>query len=199
MNPVGPEEPKIYWRRRAVVVGALLLVVLLLFLIFGGCDNGTEETTPATTDQPTAAPSPNPSDTSAVSAGSCLDEDIKVTVEPDATTYPAGTTPEITLSIQNIGTDACSRDIGADANSIEISSGGVRVWSSDDCEEVGGSDVQELDSQAVASVTIPWPRTISAKDCPVPPAEQPAAQPGSYDAVGKNLDVKSSKATFTLQ
>ena len=199
MNPVGPEEPKIYWRRRAVVVGAALVVLLLLFLVFGGCDNGEEATDPAASEQPTAAPTPDSSESPAASAGSCLDEDIKVTVEPDAASYPAGTTPEITLAIQNIGAEACSRDIGADANSIEISSGGVRVWSSDDCEDVGGEDVQELESQAVASVTIPWPRTISGKGCPVPPAEQPAAQPGAYDAVGKNLDVKSSKASFTLE
>jgi hypothetical protein len=199
MNPVGPEEPKIYWRRRAVVGGALLLVLLLLFLVFSSCGSGEETTEPVASDQPTATPSPDPSETSAASAGSCLDEDIKVTVEPDSATYPAGTTPEITLAIQNIGSEACSRDIGADANSIEISSGGVRVWSSDDCDDVGGEDVQELDSQAVASVTIPWPRTISGKGCPVPPDEQPAAQPGAYDAIGKNLDVKSSKAAFTLE
>ncbi len=131
--------------------------------------------------------------------GTCLDSNIKVTVEPDAPTYSVGTTPEITLAIQNIGIEACSRDIGADANSIEISSGGVRVWSSDDCEGVGGADVQELDSQAVASVTIPWPRTISGKGCPVPPDKQPEAQPNSYQVVGKNLNVTSAPVEFRLE
>ncbi len=201
INPVGPEDPKIYWRRRALVVGAVLLLLLFIWLIFRGGGEGdptaTESTAPAPAASETATSSPDESATDG--EGTCSDSDIEVAVEPDSSSYPPGNEPQITLTIQNTGTESCTRNIGSDANSIQVSSGGVRVWSSDDCDTAGSADVQTLDSQAVASVTVPWPRTISAEGCPVQPSDQAAAQPGSYDVVGKNLDVKSEKVAFTLE
>ncbi|MAT61625.1 MAG: hypothetical protein CMH41_08305 [Micrococcales bacterium] len=201
INPVGPEDPKIYWRRRALVIGAFLLLLLFIWLISRGGSEGdpsaTESSAPPPAASETAAPAPTGSTTDG--EGTCADSDIEVAVEPDATAYPSGTEPQITLTIQNSGSESCTRNIGSDANSIQVSSGGVRVWSSDDCDTAGTADVQTLDPQAVASVTVPWPRTISAEGCPVQPSDQAAAQPGSYDVIGKNLDVKSDKVAFTLE
>ena len=141
-----------------------------------------------------------PAETTATTdGGTCADGDIEVAVEPDADTYPAGTTPEITLTIQNTGSESCTRNIGSDANSIEVSSGGVRVWSSDDCGDEGSPDIETLEPDKIASVTVEWPRTISAEGCPTPPGEQPEAQAGSYNVVGSNMAVDSDEVTFTLE
>lgn len=214
MKPVGPEDPKIYWRRRALAIGVVVVVLLLLMLLMRSCGGGEPAPAPSatadSTGQPTATASPSPSPSPAASesaaagvaaadAGTCSDSDITVTVEPDQQAYPAGTIPQITLTIQNTGSESCTRNIGSIANSLEISSGGVRVWSSDDCDDNGSTDVQNLDPQKIATVTVPWPRTVSAEGCPVPPGEQVSAQPGFYDVVGKNLDVKSKKVSFSLQ
>lgn len=212
MKPVGPEDPQIYWRRRALVIAVAVAVLLVLMLLLRSCGGGDPAPTPPatadSTEQPSSAVSPSPDSSpsasesaaaAAADAGTCSDSDITVTVEPDAQEYPAGTIPQITLTIQNTGSESCTRDIGSVANSVEISSGGVRVWSSDDCDDTGSADVQNLDPQKIATVTVPWPRTVSAKGCPVPPGEQPSAQPGFYDVVGKNLAVKSKKVSFSLQ
>ncbi|MBT2502377.1 hypothetical protein [Curtobacterium sp. ISL-83] len=39
-HPVGPEEPRVYWRRRAAVIGVLLLIVVVVVLIVVGRGNG---------------------------------------------------------------------------------------------------------------------------------------------------------------
>jgi hypothetical protein len=209
LKPVGPEDPQIYWRRRALVGGIVIVGLLLFWLVFLKGDPGPEPPPSTPPPIPTAANSPSPEQSSqtsvpsasaspAAAGGTCADSDITVVAEPVASSFAAGTDPQITMTIQNTGTAACERNIGGDANSIEISSGGVRVWSSDDCGDPGTQDIQNLEPGKMASVTVTWPRTISAEGCPVPQDQQVEAQPGVYDVVGHNLAVKSKKASFTL-
>jgi len=39
-HPVGPEAPRVYWRRRAAVIGVLLLIVVVVVLIVVGRGSG---------------------------------------------------------------------------------------------------------------------------------------------------------------
>lgn len=206
MKPVGPEEPQVYWRRRALVIGLVVLALIILFLIFR--PKGGEETQaePVTTPSPTVSASPSPTATvtgspsptasPSTSARPCVDTDIEVTVTPDKQEYAEGEDPQLAMAIVNTGTTACQRDVGAGANEIVVSSGGVQVWSSDDCSPSTQSVVQTLEPGGQANVTVTWPRVKSAQGCPSPQAAVPA---GAYDAVGRNGKVTSQKAAFTLQ
>lgn len=74
-NPVGPEEPSVYWRRRAIVGVGLLVALLLLWWLFSavfGSDEPDDQQPPPTspTSAPATAGSPagSPSPTATASA-----------------------------------------------------------------------------------------------------------------------------------
>lgn len=205
IKPVGPEEPQIYWRRRALVGGiAVVVLVLLWFLLWpkGSDPEPAPAAAPASaapstapSEAPVASPSASPS-SSALSGDECADADVKVAVTANESSYPTGVDPKLTMSITNAGTLSCQRDVGSQANEIIVSSGGVRVWSSDDCSTNAAPDVVTLKAGEAASVTVDWPRTGSDPGCAN--TGTPAAA-GAYDAVGRNGKVQSTKTTFTLQ
>lgn len=205
MKPVGPEGPQVYWKRRALVVGIALLVLLILFLIFRPKGGDEEQNSAPVSPSPSpsvtpVSPSPSvsgsPSGSPTPASRTCPDTDIQVTVTPDRQAYPADAEPEIALSIVNTGSFACQRDVGAGANEIVISSGGVQVWSSDDCNSSNEADLQTLEPGTPMVATVPWPRTESASGCST---DSPTVAAGAYEAVGRNGKVESEPAAFTLQ
>ena len=205
MKPVGPEEPQVYWKRRALVGGIAVVVLFLLWLLLwpkGGDPEPEAASAPASPSVPVASsavpvPSASASPSGSSASGSaCADTDIKVAVTSNQTEYPAGVDPKITMSITNEGTLSCERDVGSGANEIAVSSGGVRVWSSDDCSSSTEPDVVTLKAGESATVTVDWPRTGSEPGCT---NTGTPVQPGAYDAVGRNGKVESPEATFTLQ
>jgi hypothetical protein len=99
------------------------------------------------------------------------------------------------MRIQNVGSKACLRDVGAAKNELLISSGSTHVWSSDDCNPGGAAQVATLQPGASYSVSVTWLGRLSQKGCP---ANQPLAQKGSYTLVGRNGDVSSTAAVFSL-
>ncbi len=204
MKPVGPEDPQVYWRRRALVGGIVLLVLVLLWLIFRPKGEPDPEpvaapASPSVIASTPASPLASPSGSSSSSAspsGSCSDSDIDVTVTTSEPSYSGDTEPELTMAIANTGTEPCQRDVGSGANEIIISSGGVKVWSSDDCSDSSESDVVTLRPGEKASVTVSWPRVSSDAGCS---GEGTPVEPGAYDAVGRNDKVESPETAFTLQ
>lgn len=205
MKPVGPEEPQVYWKRRALVGGGALVVLFLLWLLLwpkGGDPDSDVSSAPASPAAPSVV-SPLPSASASTSASpsvtsdsACADTDIEVAVTTAQSEYPAGVDPKITMSITNEGTLSCERDVGSGANEITVSSGGVRVWSSDDCSSSTDPDVVTLKPGESASVTVDWPRTASEPGCS---NTGTPVEPGAYDAVGRNGKVESSEAAFVLQ
>ena len=204
MKPVGPEDSGVYWRRRALVGGIALLILVLLWVLFRPKGGGEEpvaapvDSSPAAVQSPSPIVSGSPSPTASGSAspdGSCPDTDIKVATTTSQPSYAAGVNPEITMTITNAGALSCQRDVGSAANEILISSGGVQVWSSDDCSPSSDPDVVTLRPGEKATVTREWDRTASDPTCSAS-EEVPA---GAYDAVGRNGKVRGAKTAFTLQ
>ncbi|MEZ5117932.1 MAG: hypothetical protein R2737_16845 [Candidatus Nanopelagicales bacterium] len=211
LYPVGPEPPGVYWRRRAAILLVLLLILALVWWFFGrGGGDGAEPAASAsatataepsetpTEPTPTTEPSESPSASDSASsgeAGACADDVIEVDASTDASSYPAGSTPKLTLKITNGGSEACERDVGPKANELIITSGGYHVWSSDDCNPSDTVDVRTLEAGESVSVTVTWDGRLSAEGCP---ANQPAAKPGGYDLEGRNGDVVSEKQAFAL-
>jgi hypothetical protein len=196
MRPVGPEDSQIYWKRRVLFGGIVVLALILLWAVFlrGGSDPEAE---PVAAPSESTSPSPSPTPTPTPSNGECADEDIEVLASTDSTTYPEGSLPKITMSIENVGETPCKRDIGSANNEIIVTSGGVDVYSSDTCSplaEPDDADEKTLKPGQSAKVTVEWDRKLTTAGCP---GEELAA-PGTYDAVGRNGEIKSEKATFVL-
>ncbi len=217
LQPVGPEPPSTYWVRRVLVLIAMVLVVALLWWLFLGRSSGAPSAggtpTPTPTPTPTVSTTPPPTTPTAPShtatttpSGSttsstsgttpdCTNADIKVAVTTNAQSYPPAHDPMLTLTVTNTSSTTCLRDVGSAAEELTVSSGQTRVWSSDDCNPPGTSDISQLQPGQPLSVSVPWGRTFSQPGCPT---GQPDAQPGTYQVTGRVGSKHSAPATFSL-
>jgi hypothetical protein len=217
---VGPLPPAVYWRRRALVLGALLATVFLLIYSCGGKKSGATDneggrpsTKPSTTASgkpltplvgsggPTSAPpaSTGPSEAAPPAAslsGACTDAELEVAVstEGNKTEYVAGAFVRIHLKIKNVSTRTCTRDVGGTPQELRIMQGTKQLWSSDDCDSSGGSNIRTLaPGQELNEFSFNWNGTEST-NCqtrPVPP-------PGTYQLTGRVGTKWSEPVTLTL-
>lgn len=220
LHPVGPLPPGAYWLRRALAL--VLLVVLVLAVVWAvravagpgsakqagaGQPSAPAASTPAATSSPTPTPTATPTASarptasasataSAAAAPLCADAQLSIAVRPDAASYPAGQQPKFTLTVRNTSASDCRRDLGQNALELRVISGGVLVWSSDHCSPGGSPDVRTLTPGQTFTATVQWARVSSQPGCP---ANQPAAAPGSYSVVGRDLTLVSPPATFALR
>lgn len=212
MKPVGPQPPAVYWRRRAAVVGGLLLPLIAIILLWpsGGDPAPTAATdqtspSPSATGSEAASPSPSPtsSDTSPSATPSptstkvveCSDSDIVIDTKVDTAEPRVGQPVAVSMTIANVSDSPCTRDVGPVVNEFLITSGGYRVWSSDDCNPGGPSQIETIPAGQAFVVQANWPAIITSPGCPSP--QQPA-QPGSYDVAGANGSIVGSSAGFAL-
>lgn len=206
LHPVGSRPPGTYWVRRALVLLVVLALVLGIRQVFfrGDPDStATPEPTGSTSAKPdpsespstTASGSPKPSGSATSGTGACKDSQIQVTASTDAASYQVGSTPQLRMRIKNISNSACKRDIGSKSNELIISSGSARVWSSDDCNAGGSAQVVTLEPDQSYSVNVTWLGRLSQKGCP---PDQPIAEAGTYKLVGRNGNVSSDSAVFSL-
>ena len=220
LHPVGRQPSGVYWFRRLLAVVLVVLVVLAGWWLFFGRGGGSEAAgtptthpsssspaatasqtpspsitpTPTPTATPTATPTTSPSPTSTV-APLCADSAIRVLAQTDKGSYSSSEEPRFTLQVTNAGTTACRRDLGQSALELVVSKGSTRTWSSDDCNPGGGSAVATLRPGQTFSTTVIWSRQTSKPGCP---AGQPAASPGDYQLVARDLTLHSAPALFTL-
>ena len=210
MTPIGPEPPMVYWLRRgAIAVVALVVIVALWWLL--GSRGSSDTPAPAASasaaasavpSAPTSlAPMPTPTGsgdavasapasadpaaTEAAATGEILDcknADIAVEASTDKDTYKVGAKPVLTMTIQN-------------TSSLEITSGGYHVWSSDDCGAGTQSKVITLKPGKKVGTSIEWNGKVTTKGCPT---KGTPAKAGRYQVTGKNLKAKSPASTFLL-
>jgi hypothetical protein len=204
MHPTGPEPASVYWIRRGAIVLVVVTLVVALWWLLGSLFGGGSDTSAGSGTEPTSSASAAP-DASASAAASeaadaepveCLDSAITVEATTDASTYPVGSTPRLTLTIINSGDVACKRDVGPKANELEITSGGYHVWSSDDCNASSKSKVVTLKPGDKVASSITWNGRLTQKGCP--DGEGDEAKAGSYDLVGRNGKVTSEQTPFSL-
>lgn len=212
--PVGPERPAVYWRRRVVVLVVLVVLLYLLLRACGGSGNdtptvsttpkptgttgsaGTPASRPTTTSSavPTrAATSSRPTATRAVAL--CRDSDIKVSIQPNAKSYAAGSDPRFTLSVSNISGTPCRRDVGSKALEVVVTSGNDDIWSSDTCRPAGTSDLVTLAAGKSFSTTVTWRRIRVSNACATSTGGVTA---GTYRVQGRADKVHSGTASFIL-
>lgn len=204
MYPVGPEEPGVYWRRRIVALVVLVAILLFLWWLFFGRGGGGDDqvqplpapTETATTASPSPAPSsatPSPTSTEVTE---CLDEDILVEASAEEAIYPVGSTPTLTLTVTNIGTKACKRDVGPGANELIVTAGDVAIWSSDDCNPNDDQDITTLDRGDAFQTQLVWDGYLSEPGCP---SDMPMAEAGEYTVTGRNGDLASAPSALRLE
>jgi hypothetical protein len=91
-----------------------------------------------------------------VDDGTCTDAEISVTSVATPTSVPRGGVVDLELKIKNTSTRTCSRNVGADLQELFVKAGAEKIWSSDTCGKVKGSDVQSFTPGFERSYEIAW-------------------------------------------
>ncbi|MBX3310918.1 MAG: hypothetical protein KF739_10860 [Cryobacterium sp.] len=192
-NPVGPQPSSVYWRRRIIVGLALLAVIVIVLLILFQPRGGAPTTPTATkTDTQTSAPS-NPD--AACAAGA-----VEITAATDKSSYAPGEKPQITLTVTNMGSVACTINAGTTQQEYRITSGDELYWDSKDCQSAA-TDAPVILEPNVPKSTAPivWDRTRSSTTtCDSERAQVPAGG-ASYHLNITLGTLKSNDVQFILE
>lgn len=165
-DPVGPKDRKVYIRRRILVLAGLLAViaVIVLIIVKPGAGDTPDQASDVKVPSDIATTSTDDASTSK-EPRACDTSGLKVTAVTDKTDYAEGELPELSLSIENTGSKACTADLGTAGMQFVISSGEDEVWRSVDCQTDAESKMVILDpGKPLESEAISWDRTRSSKD-----------------------------------
>ena len=202
-TPVGPQPPKVYWRRRLILGLGALAVIVIIVLIVGRLGSGSPS--PAGSTKPGVSPSVTPSAAVSASApasaqatgAACVPAKIKLLAVANKSTYSATERPQVSMSITNSGSVDCTINLGSTQQEYIITSGSETIWDSKDCQTAPVDTPVTLKPGVVVAVpttALSWDRTRSSKttcDASRPPVTAGGA---SY-----HLEVKvgalSSKST----
>jgi hypothetical protein len=92
----------------------------------------------------------------AAAGGTCTDAEMSLTPVPAATTVRRGASLAVRLKIKNISARTCTRDVGADLQELYIGQGAGKVWSSDTCSTVKGSEVRSFPPNGEREYNVTW-------------------------------------------
>ncbi|MGC4804091.1 hypothetical protein [Micromonospora sp. DT233] len=146
---------------------------------------------PAGNDGPVAPAGPGVDD------GTCTNAEISVTPVVSPTSVSPETGVSLQLKIKNRSNRTCSRDVGADVQELFVKSGAEKIWSSDTCGNVKGSDVQSFTPGFERSYQVDWNGRDSSQ-CKDGAAAGPFPRSGTYQVFGR-LDTKlSAPAKLTI-
>lgn len=206
LNPVGPQPARVYWVRRAVLLVLVAAVVVAVALAVGaarGGDGGATDPAAAAAEAATGeaeAPAEEEAEEEADDGGgaaaACAPEQLTTTLAVDAATYPAGATPTFTVTLTNSGDSACTVDAGLANQSLVVTSGADRIWSSADCPaEAAGERLLLMAPGAAEAMPVAWPRVRSDEACT---AGLPEPRPGTYTAVAVVAGAQSGPVVLEL-
>ncbi len=174
-NPVGPKARGVYLRRRLLVLAGFIAIVAVVVLVFlkpgssGGARNASQVEVPA--DLPRETPAPEGE------VAACAPTQLAVVPLTDKSGYAEGEDPQLSLTVENTGTEPCSADLGTAGMTFAITSGEDEVWRSVDCQENPKSLAVVLDpGKPLTSETVPWVRERSDPEtCGIEREKVPAA------------------------
>lgn len=137
-------------------------------------------------------------DVTAPTDGSCADSEMSVVPSANPTTSKRGSTVELTLTVKNIGTRTCTRDVGAGPQELYIDQGAFQYWSSDKCNSAKGSDVRQFTPGAVRSYKVTWNGRQSTS-CSGNEPSGPAPPQGKFELRARLGTLRSDPITLTIQ
>lgn len=165
----------------------------------GGEDSADEG---ADDDTPTESPSVGENEDSSVDGtghedaveGSCDPADISVTASTGSEGYSADEAPLLVMSIENIGDENCSVDVGTGQQEFAVSRQGREIFTTAQCSEDDASMEIDLEPGQLERAQVNWPRSDSSVDCSEP-AELAA---GTYELTVRLSGITSEPHEFRL-
>ncbi|MEU5906335.1 hypothetical protein ABZ780_18415 [Micromonospora sp. NPDC047467] len=165
-----------------------------------GVPSASGSAAPETTEPAPEITSNNPPPGSAGSAddSTCTDAEISVTAVARPTSVQRGAVVDLQLKIKNTSDRTCSRNVGADLQEIFIKSGAEKVWSSDTCGKVQGSDVQTFTPNFERSYQVGWNGRDATRCDGSGLAAGPFPQAGTYQAFARVGTKLSAPVKITI-
>jgi hypothetical protein len=146
---------------------------------------------------PTTAPPVEATPASEPAPGPCADGDLRVTARTDATSYPAGRKPVLSLVVTNTGTAPCVRDLDAARQAVAVvRRPGDGLWGSNDCSPGDTDDVRTLPPGEEAVFSVRWSGRTSTPGCA---GERTTVAPGTYQLLARLDEIVSEPVVFTLE
>jgi hypothetical protein len=200
-NPVGPQSPRVYWRRRLALALGVLAVIVIVVLIVVRPGAGAEE--PKSKSGSSSSESAKPSAPAAKPGDPCAPQNVKLDAVTDQDLYAAGAQPQLSMLVTNIGAVACALDVTPTLQVLTVTSGAETYWLSSDCQvppAEGSEPVTVILEPNKPQPTAPlaWDRTRSSTTtCE---ASRPAVPGGdsTYALQVKIGEIESEKKAFRL-
>lgn len=173
-TPVGPKSRSVYVRRRLLVLAGLIAVVAVVVLVF--LKPGSSGSVRDVSKVEVPADLPKSPSTADEDVAPCAPEQLSVVPATDRTDYGEGEQPQLSLVVENVGTEPCSADLGTAGMTFTVTSGQDEVWRSTDCQENASSLAVILDpGKPLTSEAVEWVRERSDPDtCGVEREKVPA-------------------------
>lgn len=169
-DPVGPNDRSVYVKRRLVVLLGLVAVIaaIALIIVRPGSDSGSNATNKVELPSDVAA-KPETSNAKPGEPIACAAGVLAVEAVTNQGSYGAGELPELSLTVQNTGKEACVAELGTASMTFTVSSGSDDVWRSTDCQSDAASlPVVLQPGEELASESVTWDRTrSSAETCEI--------------------------------
>jgi hypothetical protein len=146
---------------------------------------------------PSPSATPTPTTPATTSIATCTDAQIRVTPVISSTSVTTtkllhGGTYDIKLKVRNVSAVACRRDVGSVPESLVVTQGSTKIWSSDDCVKTAGKahDVRTFGPDIEIFADVKWSSyNITTTTCKKSPLPVPV---GTYSLTGT---VGTEKAT----
>ena len=198
-TPVGPQSPKVYWRRRLILGVGALAVIVIIVLIIGRLGSGSPN--PAATTKsgvsPSVSPSAAPPASAPATAAACVPARIRLLAVANKSTYAATEQPQVSMSITNSGSADCTINLGSTQQEYIITSGSETIWDSKDCQTAPVDAPVTLKpgvALPVPTTALAWDRTRSSKTtCDA--SRPPVTAGGASYHLGVKVGALSSKST----
>lgn len=116
----------------------------------------------------------------AATNGACADQEMAVVPSVASPTVKRGAPVDMTLTIKNVGTRSCSRDVGAGPQELYLAGGAFVYWSSDKCSTAKGSDVRQFNPGDQRIYKVTW-NGHQSTSCTANQPSGPNPPPGQFE------------------
>lgn len=126
----------------------------------------------------------------------CWSGQIRVAMDLDKDSVPAGGPLAITLRLDQTAPSPCQLTIGPETLRLRITSGSDLIWDTQHCPDVLPRGPVVLQPGTTSSVVVTWPGRRSAQGCP---SDTATALPGYYHAHATVAGVDHGQVRFRLR
>ncbi|MEU4239123.1 adhesin [Actinoplanes sp. NPDC026619] len=130
--------------------------------------------------------------------GSCADTEMQLVPSAVPVVFKRGSTVELTLTVKNVGTRTCSRDVGADPQELYIDQGAFQYWSSDKCSTAKGGDVKSFAPGEARAYKVSW-NGRQSNTCAGNAPSGPTPPQGKFELRARLGTMRSDPVTLTIQ